>query len=304
VSVTFAVDCGSLPPPEQFLLDLAERLQWSPICCSGFFDEGQILSNRARSWQQHFKYLLYRPFVSERGVEVKLDLERCYVSLPPLAGRADFEMAVELLREFLQYAGGCIKASDGRSAASAAELKAVFDDQWYGEYLQNSLAELYYMVEKSPQIVLELAGPVRPFLFGSRLSTSLKASGGSVFEQLDKLWALMLRTQYYLLYPEHQGYCESTIYNLRVAGAEGCAAAYFPSCQGVLVPRVDFLAFDGLRGGSLHLLPGRCFHSRLPEVLNPSEIEFLDEWHFALAPLKDSRYSELVLSLSADCLNH
>ncbi|MBX9940153.1 MAG: hypothetical protein K2Y32_12915 [Candidatus Obscuribacterales bacterium] len=310
MSSTFSVQCGSLPPPLLFLQDLEARLGWAAISCPDFFEvEGQ-LGNRSRSWHQDYLYHFYRPFVSSRGIEVKLDLEECHVSILPFSSMGDYELAFELLREFLQYGGGSVRSSDGLTAANGSELKEIFSRSWFDGFCYEALKEALAMLGDRPGTVLTLSGPVRKFYLGSRLVARLEQSlslapgaalmGGRELRDFARaLEETMLDTQYALQNEAFAGYCESTIYQLRSQGASGLRAAYCPAEQGVLVPLVDCLAFDGEKRGKLYLLPKDAIGAMLLPLLLPSnEIHLLDEGQFLLAPLKDARYRQVLEALA------
>ena len=310
MSSTFSVQCGSLPPPLLFLQDLEARLGWASISCPDFFEIEGNLGNRSKSWQQDYLYHSCRPFISSRGIEVRLDLEECHVSILPFSSRGDYELAFELLREFLQYGGGSVRSSDGLTAANGSQLKEIFSQSWFDGFCYEALKEALAMLGERPGAVLTLSGPVRKFYLGSRLVARLEQSlllspgaalmGGRELRDFARaLEETMLDTQYALQREAFAGYCESTIYQLRSQGASGLRAAYCPAEQGVLVPLVDCLAFDGEKRGQLYLLPKEAINERLLPLLLPGgEMRLLDEVQFLLSPLKDSRYRQVLEALA------
>ena len=297
--VTLKVECGSLPPPGQLLADLCQRVGFAGVACAALIKEPKM----AQQWSQDFTYHFYLPILSTTGVELFLTTESCLITALPLASPPDMRLALELVREILQYGGGAISSSDGLSANSAAEFRSVFSDEWVANYMAGTVDRLYGALSEAPRTVLILSGPARPFYFGERLATAaINAVGDDPLHLADYIWQRMRRTQYVLEMPEREKYALSTVYSLRVPGQEGKEAAYFPSLQGVLVPKVDFLAMDGDKVGDLKLLPSGRFSQVLPQLLSPAEYEELDEVQYTLAPLKDSRYTSLVKELGQYCI--
>lgn len=297
--VTLKVECGSLPPPGQLLADLCQRVGFAGVACAALINEPKM----AQQWSQDFTYHFYLPILSTTGVELFLTTESCLITALPLASPPDMRLALELVREILQYGGGAISSSDGLSANSAAEFRSVFSDDWVANYMAGTVDRLYGALSEAPRTVLILSGPARPFYFGERLATAaINAVGDDPLHLAEYIWQRMRRTQYVLEMPEREMYALSTVYSLRVPGQEGKEAAYFPSLQGVLVPKVDFLAMDSDKVGDLKLLPSGRFAQVFPQHLSPEEYEELDEVQYTLAPLKDSRYTTLVKELGQYCI--
>lgn len=297
--VTLKVECGSLPPPGQLIADLCQRVGFAGVACAALVKEPKM----ALQWSQDFSYHFYLPILSTTGVELFLTTESCLITALPLASPPDMKLALELVREILQYGGGAISSSDGLSANSAAEFRTVFSEDWVTGYIAGTVDRLYGALSQAPRTVLILTGPVRPFYFGDRLATAaLNTVGDDALDLAQYIWERMRRTQYILDMPEREKFAISTVYSLRVPGQEGKEAAYFPSLQGVLVPKVDFLAMDGDKVGDLRLLPSGRFTQVLPELLSAEEYEQLDEVQYTLSPLKDSRYAALVKDLHQYCL--
>lgn len=182
MSFSFYVDAPA-PPSFSAVLDALREPDWA---CA----EDAPADDRFAPGYCFHPYLRGR---SARGIELCHDAGRFQVRVLTCSSRADYELALHVVRTTAHLSGGLIHPENGEGVSLDA-FTASYGDAWIDEQVTTGPAVVFALVDRDGQ-TLTLSGARRDVHVGPRFAAELRARPGDMTAG-EQLLAAMIRIQY------------------------------------------------------------------------------------------------------------